>query len=123
MDKMYLAHRVAWAIHYGEWPKSDIDHIDGDKKNNRINNLRTALPAENLRNKKKTKANKSGLKGVSWDASRGRWRAVIAKNGRQKFLGYFDDIEHGHAAYVAASASMHGEFSNDGSSCIMEAVQ
>jgi hypothetical protein len=87
-----------------------IDHIDGDGLNNRKSNLRLATRCENNRNRKINKNNTSGLKGVFWIASRKRWRAEIKADGKKINLGYFNTPEAAHAAYVAASERLHGEF-------------
>ena len=62
----YGAHRLAWVHYYGEWPKDQIDHIDGNRQNNRISNLRCATNSENNRNRGPQSNNLSGYKGVSW---------------------------------------------------------
>lgn len=104
------AHRVAWAIHHGEWPDGHIDHISGMKGDNRISNLRIATIAENQWNTALKSANTSGLKGVSWSVRQGKWRARIGVNGVMVWLGYFESKEDAHAAYGAAAKKYHGEF-------------
>ena len=113
-NKTRLAHRVAWALHYGEWPDLHIDHINGDRKDNRIINLRLATIGENLRNKPVGDKNKSGFKGVSWDKAKGRWRASISLNKKHKHLGYFSDPMEAHSAYCMEAERLHGEFANSG---------
>ena len=90
-DKMYKAHRVAWAIHYGEWPCSHIDHIDGDRSNNAIGNLRDVSPAENSKNLGIRSTNTSGISGVVWLKRRGKWMARGNIDGKAKYLGEFLD--------------------------------
>ena len=82
-----LAYRVAWAMHYGEWPEV-IDHINGDRSDNRIVNLRSVTTADNNRNVVISRINKSGFTGVNFVVGRGNWRAVYGK----KHLGYFGCI-------------------------------
>ena len=106
----WLGHRVAWAIHYGEWAENEVDHINGDPTDNRISNLRLATRAENGRNRKISKANTSGYKGVWWDNARSRWRAAIRIDGVKTALGCFPDPETAHAAYCEAASKYHGEF-------------
>lgn len=81
------AHRVAWAMHYGYWPVGNIDHIDGDPSNNRISNLRDVPQLLNCRNSRMSAANKSGCVGVCFSPEKGRWRATIWADGKQKHLG------------------------------------
>ena len=106
----YLAHRVIWALVMGYWPHELIDHINGDKTDNRWNNLRCATQAENLRNQGTRSDNTSGFKGVSWKKRLRRWQANIRVSGVQMHLGYFDDAEEAHAAYVAAAEKHYGKF-------------
>lgn len=89
----------------GDWPTDQIDHINGDKGDNRIANLREATNAENNRNTGAGQANTSGFKGVCWDKAKGKWRAQIEIDGRGAHLGYFTTPE---AAYVASAAKHHG---------------
>lgn len=103
-----LAHRVAWAIHHGAWPVAEIDHKDGDKLNNRIDNLREATRSQNNINRPGRAL--SGYKGV---ARRGkRWKAVIQVNRHEVHLGTFDTPELAHAAYKGAIKIVHGDFAN-----------
>lgn len=104
-----LAHRLAWALHFGRWPDQAIDHINGDRTDNRIANLRLATVAENTRNGKRRSTNTSGYKGVSLTEN-GQWRATIVAGGRQSYLGRFSTAEDAHAAYVKAASRLHGEF-------------
>lgn len=105
-----LAHRLAWFYVHGEWPHPYIDHIDRDRQNNAIANLRIATQSQNNANMGLPKDNKSGVKGVWWEASRQRWTARIRKDGRIHHLGRFISIEEAAAAYAAASSRMFGEF-------------
>jgi len=105
-----FAHRIAWAMTYGSWPSGVIDHINGDRSDNRIANLRDVTHAQNLCNRSKTVANTSGFKGVSWDQRSKKWAAWIKAEGKQQYLGKFDSREAAHAAYVAACERFHGEY-------------
>jgi hypothetical protein len=91
-NRHYLAHRLAWLYMYGEWPKHQIDHIDGNKTNNRIENLRDVDNSENHRNTKVNSNSTTGILGVCWCSEANKWRAYIHIGGRQKRLGSFDDI-------------------------------
>lgn len=87
-----------------------VDHIDCNGLNNRRNNLRVATPSQNQYNKRRAANNSSGAKGVYWHKGDGRWHAQIRANNVKYHLGVFDTPEKAHAAYVAASLSLHGEF-------------
>lgn len=106
----YYEHRLVWFYMTGEWPKNQIDHIDGDRLNNRFANLREATPCENARNTKIRKHNTSGIMGVVFDKSRNKWKAQITFKGRGICLGRFDDKEAARAAYEGAKAQLHGQF-------------
>jgi hypothetical protein len=106
----YRVHRIIWAMHYGEWPDHQIDHINGIKTDNRIDNLRPCNDSQNQRNvKKKSIGKHSKHKGV--DLHQGRWRARIRPgDGTRLDLGYFTTEEDAAAAYAEAAAKFHGEF-------------
>lgn len=87
-NKRHIAHRVVWAIHRGEWPKDQIDHINGNRSDNRIENLRSVTHAENGRNQRLFKTNTSGATGVAWDKRYGKWKAYIYADGRLKHVKY-----------------------------------
>jgi hypothetical protein len=108
------AHRVAWAMHYGEWSKETIDHINGNRSDNRICNLRHVTIGENNKSLAMRVGNKSGVTGVSWCKRDNRWYACINDNGASKFLGRFDSFEDAVSARVAAAKELgyserHGE--------------
>lgn len=84
---MMKAHRVAWAIVHGDWPSQHIDHINGERSDNRIGNLRDVPNIENHRNEGRSKNNKSGVNGVCWDKQTGKWRAQIKVNYQRICLG------------------------------------
>jgi hypothetical protein len=92
--RQVLAHRVAWAIYYGEWPKKHIDHINGDRADNRISNLRDVTGTENNRNAKRRKDNKSGYAGVY--KYKKRFRAHIKVDGKMKVIGSFPTALEAH---------------------------
>lgn len=106
----YRAHRLAWFYAYGVWPSDVIDHINGNQDDNRIANLREATHAENLRNRKRSKSNKSGYKGVHRQKQGNGWNAQISVGGKQLHLGSFSTAEDAHRAYVAAAIKFHGNF-------------
>jgi hypothetical protein len=105
----YKNHRIAWAMTYGEWPKLGLDHINGDKSDNRIANLRQATCIENAYNTGAQRDNKCGYKGV-WPGRNGRYGATV----NRVYLGFFETAELAYAACCAARESLHGEFVNHG---------
>lgn len=109
--KVRRAHRVAWFLHYGEFPIDQIDHINGIKDDNRLVNLRQASSAENGRNKTAPKSNTSGFKGVSFHRKTKKWVAYITVDCKQKYLGLYESPEDAHAIRRIAEARMHGKFS------------
>ena len=114
--KNYLAHRVAFAMHHGSWPSRNIDHINQVRTDNRIFNLREALPGENSCNQKLKITNTSGYKGVVKSKRKSMpWSAQIMVDGKCIFLGNFKTAEEAAKAYDEASFSYHGEFASPNS--------
>jgi hypothetical protein len=101
------AHRVAWLYMTGEWPPATVDHRNRDTYCNRWANLRLATIAEQRQNSALSRRNTSGRKGVSWDASKGKWAAQIGAHGKRHHIGRFDDVEQAAAAYADAKAKRH----------------
>lgn len=87
--KNYYAHRLAWLFVYGDMPTGHIDHINHNKADNRMINIRESTHQENCKNQSKRSDNTSGVVGVSWNKKRNRWEARIKIDGTNKFLGYF----------------------------------
>ena len=111
--KAYQAHVLAWLMTHGARPDCDIDHIDGDRMNNRLSNLRLASRQQNNGNARLSKANTSGFKGVTRYNAKPRtkpWIAQITVNGKRKGLGYFATPEEAHEAYAAAAVQAFGEY-------------
>jgi len=111
--RLYKAHRVAWAIYYGEWPSNCIDHIDGNRSNNSIANLRVVPKKDNNKNMARKRDNTSGQTGVSKTKSGLRWRARIGVNKTTKTIGSFATIEEAIAARKQAEAE-YGFHANHG---------
>ena len=107
--RSFLAHRLAWALHHGAWPRGQIDHINGDKLDNRICNLREATRAENQQNRSSCTEHK-GVTLVSSGAMRGKWLARCAKEGRRHHIGYFSSQAAAVDAYKQAARRLHGAF-------------
>lgn len=108
LGKKYLEHRLAWLYVHGAWPADQIDHIDGDRGNNAIRNLRESSHGLNHQNLRKPHADsRSDLLGVSYDASKGKWRAQLHVNGRNRLIGRFDSAQEAHAAYLTAKRKAH----------------
>jgi hypothetical protein len=101
--KKYQAHRIAWLLTYGSWPVDQIDHINGNKKDNRLENLRDVSSRENARNRKIHKNNTSGALGVSFNKRGQNYQAKIMVNKKSKHLGYFKNKEEAIAARAAAN--------------------
>ena len=109
----YLSHRVAWAIYSGAWPERQIDHINGNKSDNRIVNLRSATSQENSKNRAIGIKNTSGTIGVSWSEQKSKWLVRINKNGRQIAIGSFKSKDDAISARAKASLE-YGYHANHG---------
>jgi hypothetical protein len=104
------AHRLAWLHVYGRLPRSmSIDHINGDPSDNRIENLRLGTHGQNMQNLRSARSDNrsTGVLGVCFDRSRGKYLATIHKNGRQYNLGRFATVDEASAAYVSAKRRLH----------------
>jgi hypothetical protein len=106
----YLAHRLAWFYVKGVWPAEQVDHKNVDRSANAFSNLREANQSNNTANGKLRSTNKSGFKGVSWDAEKQKWVVGITKNYRRFVLGRFDDPAEAHKVYMQAAERMFGDF-------------
>lgn len=104
----YLAHQIAWLLHYGKWADSELDHIDGNGLNNKIGNLRIATRSENMQNRQGANSNStSKILGVYYIKSSDMYRAQITVDGRSKHLGCFLTKELAEKAVVAAKRRYH----------------
>jgi hypothetical protein len=108
--KYYLAHRIIWKLMTGSDPLDIVDHEDTDKGNNCWLNLREAANGPNIQNSKLRSDNKSGVKGVFWDAPHKAWRAVLTTNGTSIRLGRFKSLEKATSVITQARLRNHGEF-------------
>lgn len=114
-----FAHRVAWAIHFGKWPAGEIDHINGNGLDNRIENLRDVPHADNAKNRRRPSDNKSDVIGVHKHTATGKWRAAIRANGKLKHLGSYRNKSGAIAARKAAERE-YGFHPNHGRAKAME---
>ena len=110
--KKIRAHHLVWMWAYGEWPDREIDHINGDRSDNRIGNLRKATVAQNRTNKVRQSNNRSGFKWVSKFGS--RYRAEIQQNRRRVYSSFHDTPEAAYAAACIAAKEIFGEWYNCG---------
>lgn len=106
--KKYYAHRVAWFLTYGEWPQ-EIDHINGDRSDNRLCNLRACTKFENARNSPKRAHSKQPYKGVRW-SSTNSWQARIRHNNQAITIGYFATAREAYEEYIFAALELHGDY-------------
>ena len=104
--RIYKAHRLAWLYTHGEWPRGLIDHINGNKADNRICNLRNVFADGNSQNVRKPNVrNKSGFMGVIWFQN--KWRASMSVNGKSKWLGDYSTPKEAHQVYLEAKRKYH----------------
>lgn len=111
--RLYRAHRLAWMVCHGDWPAKFIDHINGNRLDNRIINLRDATKSDNCRNTAIPKSNKSGVLGVSWRERDKRWIAQIRHGEKVIHLGSFTDFD---AAVICRKSAeqLYGYHENHG---------
>ena len=105
----YLAHRLIFAWHFGHTPAL-LDHINGNRSDNRIENLRPASVAQNTQNSKLARSNASGAKNVSWNTRLGKWVVQVVANGKHFWLGMYDDLELAALVAEMGREKYHKEF-------------
>ena len=110
----YLAHRLIWAIHNGSDFSHEIDHINGDRFDNRIENLRSSSRSGQCSNRRISRNSTSGAKGVSWHRRIKMWQARVGASGKRHHLGYFSEKEQAAKACREFRSELHGEFANHG---------
>jgi hypothetical protein len=104
----FKAHRLAWLHFHGVWPEHEIDHLNGNRADNRIANLRDVSRSTNAQNQTRPRSGStSSYIGVSWNKRAERWHAKIMANGQRQHLGYFKSAKAAHAAYLAAKLRFH----------------
>jgi hypothetical protein len=97
---LVLGHRLAWYLHYGILPNNSIDHIDGNRSNNKIDNLRDVTTQQN-------QWNRTTAKGYHWDKSINKFKTQIRINGRKTTIGYFHTEQEARNAYLKAKETYH----------------
>ena len=108
----FTEHQIAWYINFGEIPPI-LDHINGNKDDNRLENLRSVTRSQNNMNRRHTVKNKLGFKGVFLQKDMNKYRAVIRANKVLVHLGLYDTPEEAYQAYLAASKTLHGEYAHE----------
>ena len=111
-NKYYRAHILAWFYTHGEWPEKMLDHINNVGTDNRMINLRLATASENRANSRMRKNNTSGIKGVYFDKSKGKWCARVRFEGKVT-RKLFDDLEEAEAYVVTLREEMCGQFARN----------
>ena len=107
--RVYREHRIMWLHAHGAWPAGEVDHINGMRSDNRIENLRDASRAINRQNLKSAQSNNttSGMLGVTWKKSHKKWVASIRVDGLLRQIGYFSAKEDAHNAYLLEKRRLH----------------
>lgn len=116
-DKLRMVHRLIYIWHYGDAGNYHIDHINSNRSDNRIENLRLVTRSQNQQNAKTRCTNTTGYKNVSYSNRKGRVRRFFSRitiDGKQKVIGYFMTAKEAHDAYVCEAIKNYGEYGNDG---------
>jgi hypothetical protein len=108
--KTLLAHRIVWFLHHNRFPMADLDHVDNNKLNNRIENLREATRSQNNMNTSPTKRNTSGAKNVSFHKRQKKWEVRVQVNRKMINFGYCDDLELAELVAIEAREKYHGNY-------------
>lgn len=108
--KTLLAHRIIWFLHRNRFPEADLDHIDNNKLNNKIENLREATRSQNNMNTPPTKRNTSGVKNVSFHKRQKKWQVRVQVNRKMINFGYCEDLELAELVAVEAREKYHGNY-------------
>jgi hypothetical protein len=106
-NRLYKAHRLVWLYIHGYFPKKDIDHINRDRADNRLANLREVPRYQNAQNQTLRKTSKTGFMGVSFNTQKQKYIAQITVNKKKKYLGQYDCPKEAHQAYCEAKTKYH----------------
>jgi hypothetical protein len=109
----FYAHQLAWLWVHGVWPGGHLDHRNGNRDDNWIDNLRAATSGQNNWNRRVQSRTRSGLKGAHWSKREKKWQSTISCNGKMKFLGYFPTAEAASEAYHREAEKLHGAYYRD----------
>ena len=109
--KVYKVHRLIYLLEHGYLPK-EIDHINGDRQDNRLENLREVTRSQNQYNKPMCKNNTSGSRGVSWHKASKAWVVRVSVNKKSKLIGYFKDLELADLVGTMAREKYHGQYAH-----------
>ena len=110
----YKVHRLIWILLYGDNPPTIIDHINGDKSDNRLCNLRACEHSQNLWNARKPKNNTSGYKGVKMHKKSGKWYGEVRGNGERRITRLCETKDEANQLLIRIRADLHGDFANNG---------
>jgi hypothetical protein len=108
--RFYKGHRLAWLYMTGEWPAEQIDHVNGERSDNRWSNLRHCSASQNSFNRKKYRNNSTSVTGVYWHKRSQRWTASIDVSRKRISLGYFDSIDDAGRSRREAERKYFGDF-------------
>lgn len=111
--KCYREHRLVFLLHHGYLPEM-LDHINNDRSDNRIENLRAVTASQNAHNRSINSKTTSGVKGVTWDKVNKCWIARITTNRKRKHIGNFNTLKAAEEAIAIAREALHGEYTNHG---------
>lgn len=109
-NKIYKGHRLAWFYMTGAWPTEQVDHINGNRADNRWANLRECSNSQNALNRRKYRNNSTSVTGVYWYKRQQRWAVSIDVNRKRINLGYFDSVDEAALARRNAELKYFGEF-------------
>lgn len=110
LGELHQAHRLIWLHVYGRWPTGDIDHINRNRSDNRLSNLREASRTENMLNTGCSPKNTSGYKGVTYHKRSGKFMAQASLSGKNHYLGLHKTPEEASASYQCFAKANHGNF-------------